>query len=241
MQTTRVAAVSMNGFLGEAERVLNAVAGWCERAAAEKADLVLFPELVVHGHCTPNTWELAEPVPDGPSVRRLIQLARHFRLILCVGLSEKERDVVYNTQVLVGPDGYLGKQRKLHLSRDEVFFYKGGRDLTVFDLGPCKVGIVICYDNQFPEVARVLALRGADVLLMPHAARFKTWDDTPEGEAAARRYSHAFLKKYALRARANACFVVLADQAGRACQFGHRPRDSENQPHLAGAAIIWGP
>jgi N-carbamoylputrescine amidase len=241
MQTTRVAAVSMNGFLGQPERVLGAIAGWCERAVAEKADLVLFPELVVHGHCTPNTWELAEPVPDGPSVRRLAQLARHYRLVLCAGMSEKERDIVYNTQVLVGPDGYLGKQRKLHLSRDEGFFYKGGRDLTVFDVGPCKVGIVICYDNQFPEVARVLALRGADVILMPHAARFKVWDDTPESEAAARRRSHHFLKKYALRARENACFAVLTDQVGRAGYVDSWPRDSENQPHHAGAALVWGP
>ena len=177
---------------------------------------MLFPELVIHGHCTPNTWELAEPVPDGPSVRRLEEIAGRHRLVLCAGLSEKERDIVFNTQVLVGPHGYIGKQRKLHLSRDEVFYYKGGREIPVFDIGPCKVGIVICYDNQFPEVARVLALRGAEVILMPHAGRFKLWDDTPESEAAARRYSHGFLKKYALRARENACFAILADQVGRA-------------------------
>jgi predicted amidohydrolase len=231
----------MNGFLGEPERVLNAIAGWCERAAADKAELVLFPELVVHGHCTPNTWELAEPVPDGPSVRRLEQFARHYRLFLSVGLSEKERDIVFNTQVLVGPDGYIGKQRKLHLSRDEVQFYKGGRDINVFDIGRCKVGTVICYDNQFPEIARVLALRGADVILMPHAARFRVWQDTPEGEAAARRHSHDFFAKYALRARENACFTVLADQAGRAGYVSMYPRESENQPHHAGAALIWGP
>src|ERR1700678_632889 len=102
MQATRVAAVSMNGLLGDAERVLEAIDGWCARAAEAKADLVLFPELVVHGHCTPNTWELAEPVPDGPSVRRLSDMARHHGLVLSVGLSEKERDIVYNTQVLVG-------------------------------------------------------------------------------------------------------------------------------------------
>ena len=241
MRTTRVAAVSMNGFLGEPERVLEAIDAWCEKAAAEEAELVLFPELVVHGHCTPNTWELAEPVPDGPSVRRLVQIARRHRLVLCAGMSEKERDIVYNTQVLVGPDGYIGKQRKLHLSRDEVFYYKGGREIPVFDIGPCKVGIVICYDNQFPEVARVLALRGADVILMPHAGRFKLWDDTPESEAAARRYSHDFLKKYALRARENACFAILTDQVGRAGYVDLWPRDSENQPHHAGAALIWGP
>jgi predicted amidohydrolase len=241
MQTIRVAAVSMNGFLGEPERVLNSIASWCERAAAEKAELVLFPELVVHGHCTPNTWELAEPVPDGPSVQRLLQLAKHYRLILAVGLSEKERDIVYNTHVVIGPQGYMGKQRKLHLSRDEVLYYKGGKDINVFDIGKCKIGIVICYDNQFPEIARVLALRGADVVLMPHAARFTLWQDTAESEAAARRFSHNFLRKYALRARENACFAVLTDQVGRAGYVSMYPKDHENQPHHAGAALIWGP
>jgi predicted amidohydrolase len=241
MQTIRVAAVSMNGFLGEPERVLNGIAGWCEKAAADKADLVLFPELVVHGHCTPNTWDLAEPVPDGPSVRRMVQLAKHYRLVLSVGLSEKERDIVYNTQVLVSPDGYIGKQRKLHLSRDEVLYYKGGRDINVFDLGKCKVGTIICYDNQFPEVARILALRGADVLLMPHAARIKMWNDTAESETAARRYSHDYFQGHAMRARENFCFAVLADQAGRAGYVDLYPRDSPNQPHHAGAALVFGP
>jgi predicted amidohydrolase len=241
MKTTRVAAVSMNGVLGETDRVLSNIDAWCARAAAENADLVLFPELVIHGHCTPNTWELAERVPDGPSVARLVDIARRHRITLCAGMSEKENDIVYNTQVLVGPAGYLGKQRKLHLSRDEVFYYKGGREMPVFDIGPCKVGIVICYDNQFPEIARILALRGAEVILMPHAGRFKLWDDTPPSEAAARRYSHNFLKKYALRARENACFAVLTDQVGRAGYVDMWPKDSENQPHHAGAALIWGP
>ncbi|MBL8296414.1 MAG: hypothetical protein JNN08_31505 [Bryobacterales bacterium] len=241
MQKTRVAAVSMNGLLGEPDRVLAAIDGWCERAAKAGAHLVLFPELVVHGHCTPNTWELAEPVPDGPSVRRLIDIAGRHKLVLSVGLSEKERDITYNTQVLVGPEGYIGKQRKLHLSRDEVNHYKGGRDILVFDTGRCRVGTVICYDNQFPEVARVLALRGAEVILMPHAARFKPWPDTAEGEEAARRHSHEFVSAYALRARENSCFAVLTDQAGRAGTLDSYPKDHENQPHHAGVAMIWGP
>jgi predicted amidohydrolase len=231
----------MNGFLGEPERVLRAVDGWCARARAEHAELVLFPELVIHGHCTPNTWNLAEPVPEGPSVQALVAIAKRHGLVVCAGLSEKERDIVYNTAVLIGPNGYIGKQRKLHLSRDEVFHYKGGREIPVFDIGPCRLGIVICYDNQFPEIARVLALRGAEVLLMPHAARFRIWEDTPESQAAARRYAHDFLGKYALRARENACFAILTDQAGRAGYVDQWPRDSENQPHHAGAALIWGP
>ena len=67
MLPTRVAAISMNGFMGQPERVLQAIDGWCARAAAAGAQLAVFPELVVHGHCTPNTWEVAEPVPDGPA------------------------------------------------------------------------------------------------------------------------------------------------------------------------------
>jgi predicted amidohydrolase len=231
----------MNGLLGQPERVLTAIDGWCEKAAAAGVHLVLFPELVVHGHCTPNTWDLAEPVPEGPATHGLVEVARRHSLVLSAGLSEKERDIVYNTQVLVGPNGYAGKQRKLHLSRDEVNHYKGGKDILVFDIGRCRVGTIICYDNQFPEVARVMALRGAEVLLMPHAARFKPWPDTPEGEAAARRHSHEFVALYALRARENACFAVLTDQAGRAGTLDCYPENHENQPHHAGVAFIWGP
>jgi predicted amidohydrolase len=163
-------------------------------------------------------------------------------MFLSVGLCEKEKDLVFNTQVLVGPDGYVGKQRKLHMSRDEVLFYKGGRELPVFDVGFGKVGTVICYDNQFPELARILALRGADVLLMPHAARIKMWKDTAESMSAARRHTHDyFISCYAMRARENACFAVLANQAGRAGYVDAYPRESPSQPHHCGGALVFAP
>ena len=241
MQSIRVAAVSMNGWLGEPEKSLTAIGNWCGRAKAEGAELVVFPELVVHGHCTPNTWELAESVADGPSVQSLERLAREHDLALSVGLSEKEKDIVYNTQVLVGPAGTIGKQRKIHLSRDEVLYYKGGRDMPVLDTGKYRVGSVICYDNTHPETGRVLALRGADVLIAPHAARMKMWDDTPEAEAAARLHSYDHFLGLRVRARENACFYVIADQAGRAGYVDTYPKDSAKQPHHAGGAFIFGP
>jgi predicted amidohydrolase len=241
MQTFRVAAVSMNGLLGEPEKVLSAMDVWCRKAADEGAELVLFPELLIHGHCTPNTWELAEPVPDGPSTRRVVELAARYRLFLSVGLCEKQNDLVYNTQILAGPEGYIGKQRKIHLSRDEVLFYKGGREYPVFDIGKCKVGTIICYDNQLPENARILALRGADVLLMPHAARIRMWDDTPASVAAARQESYRPFAMYGMRAKENACFCILADQAGRAGYVPGLPKESPAQPHHAGAALIFAP
>jgi N-carbamoylputrescine amidase len=241
MKTTRVAAVSMNGYLGEPQRVLHDIEVWCARAAVQEVDLALFPELVIHGHCSPNTLALAESVPNGPSTQRLIVLARKHRLFVCAGLSERDGDVVYDTQVLVGPDGYRGSQRKLHMSRDEGLYYSGGRDINVFDIGTCAVGIGICYDNEFPEVPRILALRGAEVLLMPHASRDRMWEDNPESEAAARRYLHDHHLPFAMRAKENACYVVLAEQAGRAGHVDQYPRDHPNQPHHPGAALVFGP
>ena len=242
MQTIRVAAVSINSPLGQVDQVLEGIDAWSRKAADAGAELVLFPELQVHGHCTPNTWDLAEAVPDGPRTRRIAEIAKTYGLFLSVGLSEKENDIVYNTQMIVGPEGYIGKQRKIHCSRDEVLFYKGGLDIPVFDIGKCKVGTIICYDNQFPELARILALRGADVLLMPHAARIKMWDDTPESAAAARTHAHEyFISCYAMRARENACFAVLTNQSGRAGYVDTYPKDSPNQPHHSGAALVFGP
>jgi len=242
MQTIRVAAVSMNSELGDYAGTMSRLEEFCEQAVTEKAELVLFPELVIHGHCNPDTWKLAEAVPGGPSVQRLEQLAQRLQVHLSAGISEKENDIVFNTQVLVGPEGYLGKQRKLHLSRDESIFYKGGREINVFDIGKCKVGMVICYDNVFPEVVRIVALKGADVILMPHAAREGRWDETAESEAAARRkmFDHV-CSSYPLRSRENACFGVYADQAGRAGYVESLPRDHPNQPHHPGGAAIIDP
>src|SRR5262249_18294273 len=143
MQPFRIAAVSMNGRLGETGRILEEIEDWTIEAVRKGVQLALFPELVVHGHCTPATWDIAEAVPNRPATQRLCEIAARHKIVLSVGLSEKERDIVFNTQVLVGPNGYIGKQRKIHLSRDEALFYKGGRELPVFDIGLCKVGTII--------------------------------------------------------------------------------------------------
>ena len=214
MRTTRVAAVSMNGFLGEPERVLRTIDDWCERAAAEKAELVLFPELVVHGHCTPNTWELAEPVPDGPSVARLVEIAKRHRLVLCAGMSEKENDIVFNTQVLVGPDGYIGKQRKLHLSRDESVLLQGGTRDHRLRHRPVQGRHRHLLRQPVPrDRARAGPARGRGDL---DAARGPV---QALGRHAGKRSRRAPLlrtvssSKYAMRARENACFAD-ADRPG---------------------------
>lgn len=242
MESFKVAAVSMNSPFGEYENVLARMEEYCRQATDSDVRLILFPELLIHSHCNPKTWDLAEPVPDGPTTQRCIEIARKYGLVLSVGISEKPRDIVFNTQFLVGPDGFIGKQRKIHMSRDETLYYKGGREIEVHDLGFCKVGTIICYDNQFPEVARILALKGADILLMPHAARIRMWDDTPESAASARQHSLDFFTScYAMRARENACFAVLANMAGRAGHLDTYPVDSPAQPHHCGGGLVFAP
>ena len=88
MQSLRVAAVSLNSELGKRAETLRRMEQFCEQAVAERAELVVFPELVVHGHCTPNTWEIAERVPEGESVEALCGMARRSDIFLCAGLSE---------------------------------------------------------------------------------------------------------------------------------------------------------
>ena len=242
MQDICVAAVSTINRPGEPQANLANHASWTKRAGDEGAELVLFPEMGITGYWTDKRlWHVAEPVP-GPSVAQLERIARDVGIVICAGIAEKEHDIVFNTQVVVGPGGYIGKSRKLHIPIGEYAYWRCGYDAPVHDIGTCKVGIVICYDNQFPEVGRIAALKGADVILMPHAAREAHWDDTPASQAAARRHvAEFFTMCYRMRAVENACFCVLADQAGRAGTVENYPSDHTNQPHHPGAAIVIGP
>lgn len=233
MQTFQLAAIQMNAPLGEVERNRAAVLDWAERAARAGAQLALFPELVVSGHwCSGDVRGAAEPVPGGPSVRALVEAARDLNLVLSVGLAERAGGVVYNAQVLVGPQGYIGTQRKVHMSSDEYFYFCGGREMPVFDVGLCTVGTVICFDGMFPEVARILAVQGAEVLLMPHAARFGAWPEEDEGRrAAVRRQKDNWALWGRARACDNGCYAVLVNQAGPAGP----------NTHHAGGTVVYDP
>jgi predicted amidohydrolase len=240
MKSIRVAAVQMNGLLGKTERNLEEIESWSIRAAEQGAELVLFPELAIHGHwMAPECWSVAEAVPDGPSIKRLEQVARERQLVLCVGMSEKEKDLIYNCQVLIGPQGYIGKSRKIHMSEDEGLMYVGGSAIPVFDIGKCKVGSVICYDAFYPEITRTLALKGAEVFLMPSAGRCGPWNQETE-QSVAMQVKES-LSWYRMRALANAAFVVITNQAGRAGTVEYYREDYRRQPYHGGGSLMFAP
>ncbi len=139
--------------------------------ANSSADLMVLPELFATGYqftSIDEAKELAEPIPDGPTTRWLCTLAEKIDCTLVAGLAELENDAVYNSAVIVGPSGVIGKYRKAHLFDTELdFFQPGNSPLAVFDIGPARIGIMICFDWRFPETARTLTLKGADIIAHP--------------------------------------------------------------------------
>ncbi len=137
-------------------------------AARQKADLAVLGEAVPYVGIGRKPHEVAEPVP-GPTTEYFGGLAAKHNLHIVVGLFERDRHLVYNTAALLGPDGrLLGKYRKVCLPRSEIDDgVAPGHDYPVFETRFGRVGMMICYDGFFPEVARELANRGAEVIAWP--------------------------------------------------------------------------
>jgi predicted amidohydrolase len=135
------------------------------------ADLVVLPELFNTGYQFTSREEvlaLAETVPDGQTICALINLSKEKHLYIVAGIVEMDNGHCYNSAVLVGPNGFIGCYRKLHLFyHEKQWFEPGNIELEVYDIGKARIGIMICFDWFFPEVARYLALKGADIICHP--------------------------------------------------------------------------
>jgi len=145
-------------------------APFVEEAARQQADLVVLPETITatgNGH---SYREAAQPIP-GPATDYFGELARKHGVHLVAGLVERDQHLIYNVAVLIGPDGKLiGKYRKVALPRTEIEAgISPDHEYPVFETRFGKVGMMICYDGFFPEVARQLSLHGAEVIAFPVA------------------------------------------------------------------------
>ncbi len=135
------------------------------------ADLLVLPELCNSGYnfeSAAQAWETSEEIDSSPFLDLIQGLCRRHGCHVVTGLNERAGDRLYNSAVLLGPQGVVGRYRKLHLFMNEKdFFRPGDEGLPVFDLGWCRVGLLVCFDWAFPEAWRVLALKGADVICHP--------------------------------------------------------------------------
>ncbi|MGQ0536759.1 MAG: carbon-nitrogen hydrolase family protein [Methanobacteriota archaeon] len=142
-----------------------------DHVARASGDLVAFPELFLAGYMSRDAHRtLAEPL-DGPSVRAVADAARRHGKTVVFGMPRRSevRGVVHNSAVLVRPDGTVGAYDKVYLPSFSVFeedlYFGEGAALPVFETPVGKVGLCICYDLFFPEVTKVLAMKGAEILL----------------------------------------------------------------------------
>jgi (R)-amidase len=173
MRDLRVGTAQFEHRNGDQAYNLARIRELTRRAVEQGAEIVSFHECSISGYSFLQNLNrdqlaaLAEPVPDGPSVRALMALAREFHAVLMAGLVEIDAGgKLYNCYVAVGPAGFITKHRKLHAFISPHI--SSGASFTVVDLLGMKAGFLTCYDNNLPENVRITALLGAEVIFMPH-------------------------------------------------------------------------
>ncbi|MGD9118554.1 MAG: carbon-nitrogen hydrolase family protein [Dehalococcoidia bacterium] len=167
----KIAAVQMEPKIMKKSENLDKILLKTKTAAHGDADLITFPECALTGYVFTSRKEAMpymETVP-GPSTDKLASCCRELGVHVIVGLLEVDDDKCFNTAVLIGPAGLVGKYRKNHLPFLGIdrFLDAGDRSFTVYKTPIGNIGIHICYDCNFPESARVMTLLGADILALP--------------------------------------------------------------------------
>jgi len=218
----RLGLVQMDAVLGDVKSNLERALEYVREAREREVDLLCFPELFSTGYnpalLGERYYSLAEPV-SGPTIQRLARAAREngMHIIAPIVLEKSMPGVIYNAAVMLAGDGkVLGSFSKAHLIMSERLYFRAGDEFPVFDTDLGKIGIMICYDAGFPEVARVLALGGAEVVLAPCAFRKpdkQMWD--------------IYFKARALE---NTFFVAATNRVGH-----------EGDLHLFGTAVVSNP
>ena len=164
----RVGYLQFDPVFGEVAHNLDLITARLEEA---EADLLVLPELCASGYqfvSQEEVFRLAEPVPDGATTKRLVEIAARRGMTIVAGLPERDGRHCFNSAVVVGPKGFIGCYRKTHLFFEEtLWFTPGDSGFHVWDIGMAKVGVMICFDWYYPESARTLALQGADIIAHP--------------------------------------------------------------------------
>ncbi len=165
----KVAAVQYEPSQFKKDHNIHSLLNLCEEAAKNGAKLIVTPEMGTTGYCFLNRKEissLVESIP-GPTTEKFYEIAKKFNCFIVVGLPEVDGETLlyYNSAVLIGPNGIVGKHRKSHSYIAEPKWSAPGQDHLVFDTEIGKIGILICMDIHFIETARIVALQKADIIV----------------------------------------------------------------------------
>jgi len=167
-----VALAQTSSNVGDKEHNIKEMEKKIRQAKRNRANLVIFPELALTGYVVRDlAYELAEPVPTGSSVSQIIDISKRENVHVIFGMIEqsaKAGAVLHNTAILVGPRGFIGKYQKMHLPTHSVFeekrYFRQGYQTPVYETRIGKLGMIICYDIYFPEVTRLMRLKGAQLI-----------------------------------------------------------------------------
>ncbi len=205
-----VACLQMEPVFGETAHNVAASIAMIEQAAAKGANLLVLPELCNTGYVFASREEafsLAEVIPQGASTQAWIDCAARLNIYLVAGITERENESLYNSAVLIGPDGLVGRYRKGHLWGDEALFFEPGNlGFPVFKTRIGTLGCQICYDCWFPESFRMAALQGADIVCVP-----TNWVPIP-GQDPGREAMANILVMAA--SHTNSLYIAAADRVG---------------------------
>jgi N-carbamoylputrescine amidase len=204
-------------------------------AAKRGAQLVVLPELFRSRYFCQSEdagqFQLAEAIP-GPSTETLAKLAAELKITLVASLFEKRAAGLYhNTAAVIDAGrGYLGKYRKMHIPDDpryyeKYYFTPGDLGFKVFDTKPAQLGVLVCWDQWYPEAARLTAMQGAEILVYPTAIGWHPEEKAQYGE----RQHGAWETVQRGHAVANGCFVVAVNRTG-----------FEPDPKGSGGIEFWG-
>ena len=206
----RVACIQMGPRFGETAANVAHSLTLIEQAADAGAQLLVLPELANTGYVFETRAEalgLAEPVPGGPTTDAWVEIAARRNLHIVAGITEREGTALYNSAVVIGPQGYIGTYRKMHLwGAENLFFEPGNNGFPVFHTAIGRIGVAICYDGWFPETYRLQALQGADIVCVP-----TNWVPIP-GQQEGREAMATVLSMAA--AHSNSMYIACADRIG---------------------------
>jgi len=173
MQNLKIATAQFEHRSNDKTYNLSVIKALAGDAAAKGAQVIAFHECSITGYSfarhlsKQQMLEMAEFIPEGPSVKELTQFAKESGIIILAGLFEKDADDnLFKAYVCVGPEGLIAKYRKLHPFINPHL--TAGNEYVIFDLFGWKCSILICYDNNIIENVRAVKLLGADIVFMPH-------------------------------------------------------------------------
>lgn len=223
----RVAGVQFAAEWLNLDHNIERMRAFVEAEARAGAELIVFPELANIGYITPSVpggpldcedmtlaefavryLRAAESVP-GPTTEALGELARRYAVYVVVGLAQRHAQIpgtLYNSGVLIGPSGVVGVHHKMHIPLDEKLYFYAGNTAEVWQTPLGNLGIVVCYDGRFPELPRILALKGAEIICNIWAITGGLGAVTPSWDTLQHR---AYT-----RAQENGVYYVCCNRAG---------------------------